>query len=185
MEKPRRMLLMTGRLRILVCLAGAAVAIPQFVRGESPAVAPATKPGLLGRHVNPFIGTGGLFYLCGNEFPGACLPFGMVRLGPDTVSSGGSRALNTSGYYYRDERVLGFSHTRLLGTGATDGGQFLVIPSAGTQPSDALRHGLDAPFSHKEEIAFPGYYALNLPESGVLAELTATRRAGVHRYTFS
>src|ERR1700742_4177013 len=76
-------------------------------------------PGELGRHVNPFIGSGGLFYLCGNETPAACVPFGTVRLGPDTISNSGVRALNTSGYYYRDERVLGFSHTRLVGTGAT------------------------------------------------------------------
>jgi predicted alpha-1,2-mannosidase len=179
------MLLMTGRLGILICLAGAAVASPQCVRGESPAVSPATKPGLLGRHVNPFIGTGGLFYLCGNEFPGACLPFGMVRLGPDTVSSSGSRALNTSGYYYRDDHVLGFSHTRLLGTGATDGGQFLVIPTQDSTSPGAHRHGLDVAFSHKDEIAFPGYYALNLPEQHVFSEMTATRRVGVHRYTFS
>ena len=80
--------------------------------------APATSiaPGELGRHVNPFIGTGGIWYLCGNMFPGATTPFGMVRLSPDTVSNGGRRASNSSGYYYRDERILGFSHTRLSGT---------------------------------------------------------------------
>jgi predicted alpha-1,2-mannosidase len=146
-------------------------------------------PGELGRHVNPFIGTGGLFYLCGNETPGACVPFGTVRLSPDTLSNAGVRALNSSGYYYRDERVLGFSHTRLVGTGATDGGQFLIVPAVESKTDakslSGLRHGLDATFSHHDETAFPGYYAVNLSKQGVKAELTATRHVGVHRYTFS
>lgn len=146
-------------------------------------------PGDLGRHVNPFIGTGGVFYLSGNETPGACVPFGMVRLSPDTVSNSGVRALNSSGYYYRDERLLGFSHTRLVGTGATDGGQFLVVPAidAKTDPKfpGAIRRGLEVAFSHQDETASPGYYALNLPKQGVKAELTATGHVGVHRYTFS
>src|SRR4051794_41648509 len=89
---------------------------------------PAVGPGTLGSEVNPFIGTGGVTYLCGNTFPGATVPFGMMRLSPDTVSPVGRRASNTSGYYYPDSRILGFSHTRLAGTGATDGGNFLVIP---------------------------------------------------------
>jgi predicted alpha-1,2-mannosidase len=148
------------------------------------AAAPVT-PGVLGRHVNPFIGTGGLSYLCGNEFPGPCVPFGMVRLSPDTVSSSGRRATNTSGYYYRDSRLLGFSHTRLAGTGAADGGNFLVIPLAGGDSADAVRHGLSAPYSHHNELAFPGYYALSLPDRNLRAELTATQRVGVHRYQFS
>ncbi len=142
-------------------------------------------PGELGRSVNPFIGTGGLFYLSGNETPGACVPFGMARLSPDTVSNSGVRALNTSGYYYRDERLLGFSHTRLVGTGAVDGGQFLVVPAAAPKSLAALRHGLEVAFTHQDEAAFPGYYTLNLPKQGLRAELTATRHVGVHRYTFS
>lgn len=176
---------MTRRLQILLCLVIAAAAEPQALCGQSPVSPRLASPGALGKQVNTFIGTGGLFYLCGNEFPGACLPFGMARLGPDTVSNDGRRALNSAGYYYRDERILGFSHTRLVGTGATDGGQFLVIPIGSRQSPDAHRHGLDVTFSHKDEVAFPGYYAVNLPEQGVTAELTATRRVGVHRYTFS
>jgi predicted alpha-1,2-mannosidase len=144
----------------------------------------AVAPGAIGRHVNPFIGTGGLSYLCGNEFPGACVPFGMVRLSPDTVSSSGRRSTNTSGYYYRDSQILGFSHTRLAGTGAVDGGNFLVIPVAGSDSADAVRHGLSAPYSHHNEVAFPGYYKLSLPERNLQVELTATQRVGVHRYQF-
>src|ERR1700685_2072875 len=155
------------------------------LHGESPLPATSVVPGELGHYVNPFIGTGGVWYLSGNLSPGATVPFGMVRLSPDTVSNAGRRALNTSGYYYRDERILGFSHTRLSGTGAADGGNFLVIPSLERQSTGASRHGLNTPFSHKNEAAFPGYYAVKLPELGITAELTATRRVGVHRYTFS
>ena len=175
---------MRSRLQFLCLLAflqaGGAGAL-----GKDLAVPPKSiAPGELGRRVNPFIGTGGVYYLSGNLFPGATTPFGMVRLSPDTVSSGGRRAQNTSGYYYRDERILGFSHTRLCGTGATDGGNFLVIPGVAGQMAKPPRQGMNAPFSHKNEAAFPGYYGVTFPELGIAAELTATRRVGVHRYTF-
>ena len=137
----------------------------------------------LTRSVNPFIGTGSISYLCGNNFPGATRPFGMVRLSPDTISPLGKRASNTSGYFYPDHRILGFSHTRLAGTGATDGGNFLVIP---TQKSSAssCRRGMNADFRHQDETASPGYYGILFPKLGIQAELTATRRVGFHRYTF-
>jgi predicted alpha-1,2-mannosidase len=138
-----------------------------------------------GRWVNPFLGTGGFPWVCGNNFPGVMVPFGMVRLGPETVCMvAGKRALNTSGYYYGDERVLGFSHTRLNGTGATDGGHFLVLPMREPAAPANLRRGRTTRFSHAEETASPGYYAVNLPEVETLVELTATARVGVHRYTF-
>ena len=91
--------------------------------------------------MNPFIGTGGLTYLCGNTFPGASVPFGMMRLSPDTVSPLGRRASNSSGYYYPDSRILGFSHTRLAGTGTTEGGNFLVIPCT-AETAKSQRRGL-------------------------------------------
>jgi putative alpha-1,2-mannosidase len=144
---------------------------------------PAVQPGPLGSDVNPFIGTGGITYLCGNNFPGATVPFGMVRLSPDTVSPLGKHASNSSGYYYSDPRILGFSHTRLAGTGATDGGSFLVIPCT-AETAKLHRRGLNSVYSHQQERAFPGYYGVTLPGEGITAELTATRRVGVHRYTF-
>ena len=150
---------------------------------ESWKPSPLVRAGPLGRDVNPFIGTGGISYLCGNNFPGATMPFGMVRLSPDTVSSLGQRATNSSGYFYSDPRILGFSHTRLAGTGATDGGNFLVIPCA-AESAKTVRRGLNAPYSHSDELAFPGYYGVGLPKLGISAELTATRRVGLHRYTF-
>ncbi len=144
------------------------------------------QPKELGQWVNPFIGTGGIPWVCGNNFPGAMVPFGMIRLGPETTSMLiRKRALNTSGYYYGDDQVLGFSHTRLNGTGATDGGHFLVLPSRGPVDPKALRTGHSTRFSHSEEVASPGYYAVRLPKLDTLVELTATPRVGVHRYTFS
>jgi predicted alpha-1,2-mannosidase len=145
---------------------------------------PKVRPGMLAKDVNPFIGTGGVSYLCGNNFPGATVPFGMVRLSPDTVSLLGKSATNSSGYFYTDPRILGFSHTRLAGTGATDGGNFLVIP-CNAETAKAQRHGMNAEYSHDLERAFPGYYGVTLPGPGITAELTATNRVGVHRYTFS
>ena len=144
------------------------------------------QPKELGRWVNPFIGTGGIPWVCGHNFPGAMVPFGMVRLGPETSSMLlRKRALNTSGYYYGDDQVLGFSHTRLVGTGATDGGHFLVVPAIEPIQPKAYRTGHTTTFSHREELASPGYYAVNLPQIRTLVELTATPRVGVHRYTFS
>jgi predicted alpha-1,2-mannosidase len=154
------------------------------VARDAPKPNPVVQPGKLGRDVNPIIGTGGLPYVCGNNFPGATVPFGMVRLSPDTVSLLGKRASNSSGYYYADPRILGFSHTRLAGTGATDGGNFLVIPCTAETAKSHTR-GLNTPYSHEQELAFPGYYGVTLPGLGITAELTATQRVGVHRYAFA
>jgi predicted alpha-1,2-mannosidase len=136
--------------------------------------------------VDPFIGTGGFpAWVCAYTFPGACAPFGAVRLGPETVSMiTKDRALNTSGYYYGDNRLLGFSHTRLIGTGATDGGHFLFLPAEGVVSPEHFQENPIAKFSHGKEKAFPGYYAVYLNSPGVLCEFTATKRVGVHRYTF-
>ncbi|MCA9096125.1 MAG: GH92 family glycosyl hydrolase, partial [Planctomycetaceae bacterium] len=140
-----------------------------------------------GKEVNPLIGTGGIYYLCANNHPGAGLPYGMVRLSPDTSSRLGKRATNMSGYYYSDPLIVGFSHTRLVGTGAIDGGSFLVIPCNEKHVADitaAKRKGMNAEFSHKNETAFPGYYGIHFTSRGITAELTATRHVGLHRYTF-
>ena len=95
-------------------------------------------------------------------------------MGPETASIlFHKRALNTSGYYYGDDQILGFSHTRLNGTGATDGGHFLVVPALEPVDPETFRKGQTTTFSHGEEIASPGYYAVNLPKLGMLAELTA------------
>ena len=151
-----------------------------------PSLQTKVQPKDLGRWVDPFVGTGGFPWVCGNNSPAAMVPFGMVRLGPETTSILiGKRALNTSGYYYGDERLRGFSHTRLDGTGATDGGHFLVMPSREPAVRSAQRKGRTTLFSHSQEAAFPGYYAVELPQLDVLVELTATPHVGVHCYTFT
>ena len=137
------------------------------------------------RDVDPFIGTGGWPWTCSHNYPGVQTPFGMVRLSPETASLvTHRRALNTSGYYYGDPRLLGFSHTRLAGTGATDGGHFLITPVRWRVSHRRLVQGFLLPFSHRRETASPGYYAVQLRRQGVTAELTATPHTGIHRYTF-
>ena len=149
------------------------------------------KPGEFGRWVNPFIGTGGFpTYTSADDIPGVTVPFGMVRLSPDTQffldplwAEGG--VISTAGYYYGDHKIMGFSHTRMIGTGAFEGGHFRVVPSTGESSQKDYRERHFSPFSHKDEVAFPGYYAVKLPQKGVMAELTASARVGLHRYTFS
>jgi predicted alpha-1,2-mannosidase len=136
----------------------------------------------LTRYVDPFIGTGGH----GHTFPGASLPFGMVQLSPDTRLTGWD---GCSGYHYSDQIIYGFSHTHLSGTGISDYGDVLLMPTVGevqlkALPGDASAGGYASHFSHRNESASPGYYSVRLDDSGVRAELTATSRAGLHRYTF-
>ncbi len=159
-----------------------------FTAGQLPKFSqvPDTNPGEYGRWVDPFIGTGGIPWACAMLSPGPTAPFGMVRLSPDTSFVGGAYIFktNTSGYYYGHNYILGFSHTRLSGTGATDMGHFRVTPAIGdTDPTKRLKNPLL--YSHEYEDATAGYYAVDLPTIGCVAELTATDHVGVHRYTFS
>ncbi len=133
-------------------------------------------------HVDPFIGTGGH----GHVFPGATLPFGMVQLSPDTSCAGWD---SCSGYHQKDGSILGFSHTHLSGTGCADMLDLLVVPRTGPvvlQPGtvEAPETGYRSRYDRKTETATPGYYSVELTDSRVRAELTATLRTGLHRYTF-
>ena len=142
---------------------------------------PDAAAGAYGRYVDAFVGTGGVPWMCGMLSPAACAPFGCVRLGPDTCALGGIAALktNTSGYYYEHRHMLGFSFGRLSGTGARDYGMFRVTPAAGSGAKTSAHA-----FSHAQETASPGYYAVYLPSAGALCEMTATAHTGVQRYTF-
>jgi predicted alpha-1,2-mannosidase len=134
------------------------------------------------RYVKPHIGTGGH----GHTYPGAATPFGMVSVSPDTYNSGWDWC---SGYHYSDSSIMGFSHTHLSGTGIGDMLDFLVMPATGsvkTVPGTRENpgSGYRSRFSHDDEIAEPGYYSVLLKDYGIKAELTASPRAGIHKYTF-
>lgn len=147
---------------------------------------PELEAGYFGQWVNPFVGTGGYPWVSGNLFPGALSPFGAVKLSPDTATAAGTTLFNwtTSGYHYLDTYVTGFSHTRLSGTGSRDLGHFRVIPQTGDF-SFADRNSRPLAFSHDNEVATAGYYAVYLPTIGCIAELTASEHVGAHRYTFN
>ena len=142
---------------------------------------PEPETGEFGQYVDPFIGTGGTPWTCGMVSPAATVPFGSVRLGPDTCFFGGAYIVktNTSGYYYEHGHIRGFSHSRLSGTGAEDYSMFRVTPAVGNADAGVMA------YSHDNEVAVPGYYAVYLPSVGCLAEMTADVHTGVHRYTFN
>jgi len=136
--------------------------------------------------VDAFIGTQGT----GHVFPGAVVPFGMVQLSPDTQTRHFKESYPwAAGYQYGDSTLLGFSHTHFSGSGHSDLGDVLVTPVSGEvrlEPGDAGQplSGYRSRFSHDTERAEPGYYAVTLADYDIRAELTATPRVGLHRYTF-
>lgn len=125
-------------------------------------------------YVNPFIGTDE----DGHTFPGALIPFGMVQLSPDNGIHGYNWC---SGYHYSSNQITGFSHTHYSGTGAENLSDISVFPLINTEATPQL---IPSEFSHADEKASPGYYSVLLKTFGIKAELTATRRCGMHRYTF-
>jgi predicted alpha-1,2-mannosidase len=135
----------------------------------------AQNPVFLPDYVNPFIGSGGH----GHTFPGASVPFGMVQLSPDTRLDGWD---GCSAYHGSDTVVYGFSHTHLNGTGCSDYGDILLMPVAGNV--DLNNYSFASPFRKTNETAYPGYYRVAHLKGNINAELTATTRAGFHRYTF-
>ena len=143
--------------------------------------------------VNPIIGTNGM----GHTFPGACVPFGLVQLSPDTDTIPHNidgkyqpRVYEyCAGYQHKDSSIVGFSHTHFSGTGHSDLGDLLLMPTTGelmlnpgtaTDPDGGYR----SRFSHETEISRPGYYEVMLADYGVKAQLTATQRVGVHKYSY-
>lgn len=143
--------------------------------------------------VNPIIGTNGM----GHTFPGACVPFGLVQLSPDTDTIPHNvdgkyqpRAYEyCAGYQYRDSSIVGFSHTHFSGTGHSDLGDILIMPTTGAlklNPGTATNPdgGYRSRYSHNTEVSKPGYYEVLLSDYGVKAQLTTTQRVGVHKYTY-
>ena len=144
-------------------------------------------------YVNPIIGTNGM----GHTFPGACAPFGIVQLSPDTdtVPHNIDGVYQPkvyeycAGYQHKDSTIVGFSHTHFSGTGHSDLGDILVMPVTGAvkfNPGTQINPdaGYRSRYHHETEAATPGYYTVMLDDYHVKAELTATEHVGVHRYTF-
>lgn len=144
-------------------------------------------------YVNPMVGTKSM----GHTFPGACAPFGLVQLSPDTEmiphNIDGVYQPDAykycAGYQYDDKTIVGFSHTHFNGTGHSDLGDILIMPTTGEVKFDMgteenPESGYRSRFSHEKETAETGYYSVLLEDYGILAEMTASERVGVHRYTF-
>ncbi|AGA80118.1 GH92 family glycosyl hydrolase [Echinicola vietnamensis] len=148
----------------------------------------------LSQYVDPMIGTAKM----GHTYPGATVPFGSVQLSPDTdtIPYEVNGRYNPevyrycAGYQYDDATIVGFSHTHFSGTGHSDLGDFLMMPTSGPLQ---LNPGTEADpdsgyrsrFSHDREHAAPAYYQVTLDDYDIDVELTATTRVGVHRYTFA
>ena len=133
-------------------------------------------------YVDPKIGSGGH----GHVFVGANVPFGMVQLGPTSIPQEWDWC---SGYHDSDSTVIGFSHTHLSGTGIGDLFDITVMPVTGqvtlSRGKEASpESGLWSYADRTQEVARPGYYSVPLTRYGIKAEMTATNRVGVHRYTF-
>jgi predicted alpha-1,2-mannosidase len=143
--------------------------------------------------VKPIIGTEKM----GHTYPGATVPFGAVQLSPetDTISYeldgkyNGEVYKYCAGYKYEDKTIVGFSHTHLSGTGHSDLGDFLIMPTQGKlqlNPGTASnpKGGYRSSYSHANEVAEAGYYRVKLDDDNILAEMTTTTRVGMHQYTF-
>ena len=136
-------------------------------------------------YVDPFIGTGGH----GHTYPGATMPFGMLQLSPDTRLEGWD---GCSGYHYSDTEIYGFSHTHLSGTGVSDYGDILLMPTnkiifnngADTSPSEVDKESYKSKFSHENETAEPGFYKVHLDDTQIDVELTVSKRSGMHTYQY-
>lgn len=137
------------------------------------------------KFVNPMVGT----HRMGHTYPGATVPFGAVQLSPETsymnMFKNGKYNSDVykycSGYQYADSMIYGFAHTHFSGTGHSDLGDFLIMPTTGTID---WKEPIHSSFNHEEELAQPAYYRVFLKEHRIMAELTATERVGMHQYTF-
>jgi len=164
-----------------------------LVLGNISVKAQAVKNDNLIQYVKPIIGTQRM----GHTYPGTTVPFGMVQLSPETDTA--SYVLNgkynpdvykyCAGYQYDDKTIVGFSHTHFSGTGHSDLGDILIMPTTGKLQlnpgtADKPMSGYRSAFSHQNEVSEANYYKVKLDDHHITAELTTTTRVGVHQYTF-
>ncbi|TRX66243.1 GH92 family glycosyl hydrolase [Carboxylicivirga sp. M1479] len=132
--------------------------------------------------VNPFIGTSNY----GATHPGAVRPHGMVSVVPFNVTPHpGNEYSNTNNwcsnpYVYNNKWMTGFSHVNLSGVGCPDLGSIVVMPTCGELIVDVNKYGSKL----SEQKAEPGYYSTHLERYKIDAEVTATNRSGLSRFTF-
>ena len=142
--------------------------LPFFANGQN-----------LTQYVNPFIGTGGH----GHTYPGATAPFGLIQVSPDTRLEGWD---GCGGYHYDDTLIYGISHTHLQGTGVSDYGDILIMPTNyNIKRADVWRDAYKSRFNHKNEKAEPGFYSVTLDDYNIQVDVTATQRTAFHRYTMA
>ena len=148
------------------------------------------------RYIDPMIGTVGdeqqtSFHGGGKTHPGACYPFGMVQLSPDTTTGGD----NGTGYNYCQNTIEGFSFNHMSGVGwYGDLGNLQIMPIVGNTdlrsgsnaeiPFIKGTEGWKSPFSHETEVAKAGYYSVLLERYGITCEATVSQHAGQLRFTY-
>lgn len=157
------------------------LAAVQATAENDPKPAQISRKGIL-QWVDTRIGTAGH----GHTFMGVAAPFGAVQLGPGNFNKGWDWC---SGYHASDSICIGFAHLHLNGTGCSDTGDLIFMPTTGTPQvcpgsQEDPDSGYASRYSHQRETATPAYYRLHLDDYGIEAELTATERVGFHRYGF-
>ncbi len=173
--------------RLLVIMSSALVLSAVGCRGDEsePDPEPPADDRRPVNYVDPLIGSGGVGFGIGAAFPGPTVPFGHVRLGPDTsLSSGAMPILHCGGYYYTDTYIKGFSHIHLHGIGAPEFANILFMPTLGMDEEKTDERGYRSMFFHEDEEVAAGYYAVTLDDTDVRVELTSTTHAAMQRYTY-
>lgn len=134
------------------------------------------------KFVDPLIGSGGH----GHVFVGASVPHGMVQVGPNNLTKGWDWC---SGYHDSDSTIIGFAQTHLSGTGIADLGDIIFMPATnvsvnGLNDTTSFANSYVSTFKKSNQVVYPGYYSVYLDRYAVKAELTATTRTSIQKYTF-
>ena len=130
--------------------------------------------------VDPMIGSGAH----GHVFVGANVPWGMVNVGPVQPYHGWDWC---SGYHVSGDSIIGFAHTHLSGTGCSDLGDITLMPIYGyarTESREDFINDIASRYTHEKEVVEPGYYSVLLDKWSIKAEMTATDRTAIHKFTF-
>jgi predicted alpha-1,2-mannosidase len=144
------------------------------------------------QYVNPLIGTAatttesGLKHGGGTENnamvqPSVTVPFGMTNWSAQTTNT---ERKCVSAYYYKDTLITGFRGSHWLsGSCVQEYGSMTVMPVSGPLVCNPWKRG--SAYDHSKEISKPDYYKVELETYHVTAEMTATARCGILRFTFN